>query len=183
MKNWHVIFCSPLSPQPEVSLRARIVKVLCLFVAFLHFNDPTRKFVNLPRKLPDSAFTASSVLNNQSTAAHSRRIAQTDGHTKTSWYAKVQEPHQWIQVDFGVAKLLDTIILSPSVENEYIKYSTIYCGLNYFSVRAIGRFRMHEAETATFRVGLRYCRTVRLIVHDWEIKIAVRWKILEAPGL
>ena len=146
-------------------------------------GEERKNVVNLLDGLQASAFTSSSFLNNQSTAYHSRMVKINGEFSRSCWYANVQAPHQWIQVDFGVAKMFTEILVTSSVLGEYIKYSTIYCGLDYFSVRAIGRFRLHSAKGTYIKVGLRYCRTVRLIVHDWKTKIALRWRIIQAPGV
>ena len=106
--------------------------------------------------------------------------------SESSWYASIQEPNEWIEVNFGNSTLFNKITIAPAFpldRAEYVKISTIFCGLVDFTVRAIGRFYLDEAAEGTFEVGVWYCHTVRLFANVWENALALRWDFHHIVGI
>ena len=137
--------------------------------------------------LPDSAFNASSELDDQRSASNSRLYEPGSNLllSESSWYASIQEPNEWIEVNFGNSTLFNKITIAPAFpldRAEYVKISTIFCGLVDFTVRAIGRFYLDEAAEGTFEVGVWYCHTVRLFANVWENALALRWDFHHIVG-
>ena len=130
--------------------------------------------------LPDSAFSASSELDDQRSASNSRLYEPGSSLllSESSWYANEDILNPWIEVNFGTSTLFNKITIAPAYpldRAEFVKISTIFCGLVDFSVRAIGRFYFDEAVVASFDVGVWYCQTVRLLAYTWENALALRW--------
>ena len=140
----------------------------------------------------DRQFAASSYRNDDSAPPYSRywRYSHSEDPEidPSSWYAAVQDPNQWIQVTFDVLKIFDEVEISPTQQSgagprEYVRASTLYCGLVDFSVRAVGTLHMESPTRTIFPVGMWYCRTVRLVIHTWQLAIGLRWEIREIIGL
>ena len=76
--------------------------------------------------------------------------------------------------------------IAPSYRSnpaEFIKTFSLYCGLVDFSAQAVGMFNVIEAERTKIKLGLWQCRTVRLTIHDWEVKIALRWELHQKTSI
>ena len=143
--------------------------------------------MNILPRLPNSAFNASSELNDQGSASNSRlhQAGTTAVLSESSWYAGIQDPNQWIEVNFGTSTLFNEFTIAPSFpldRAEYVRISTLYCGLVDFSVLAIGRFYLNEARATVSKVEMWLCRTVRLIAQAWENVIALRWEFHHIAG-
>ena len=84
------------------------------------------------RRIPDSQINASSEsTDGQSSKARLDRALST----KISWSAAVIDAYQWIQVDFGVSKMVSGIVLQGRDESDNHHWVTKY-QVNY-SVDAI----------------------------------------------
>ena len=143
--------------------------------------------INILPRLPDSAFVASSELNDQGSASKSRlhQAGTTAVLSESSWYAGIQDPNQWIEVNFGTSTLFNEFTIAPSFpldRAEYVRISTLYCGLVDFTSLAIGRVYLNEARATVSKVEMWLCRTVRLIAQAWENVIALRWEFHHIAG-
>ena len=152
-----------------------------LVIAFVLQNsviESSRRYL-LIENAKREAFRASS-----SKIAPYRSRLYYKGISPTYWSARRNEPNEWIQINFESPKLISMIIIAPSHDGKnYIKYFTVFCGLDDFVVRELSKFRLRRPEITSFNIGVRYCRTVRLVVHEWENAIDLRWSIVQASGM
>ena len=159
--------------------------LLCFFVfiqAFVLQNNAieSSKQYRLLEYVKNNAFTASS---SKTDPYNSRLYSTSGGVTTTHWAPKQDEENEWIQVEFGRPKLFNIIKIAGSNDGlKYIKHFTIFCGLDDFVIRELSNFRLRSPKIKSFNVGLRYCRTVRLVVHEWQTAIALRWSFIQASG-
>ena len=174
------------SPLPHQTSSVHSAFRFINFISILAYINRSFRMNMLPH-LPDSAFAASSELNDQGSASKSRlhQAGTTAVLSESSWYAGVQEPNQWIEVNFGSSTLFNEFTIAPSFpldRAEYVKILTLFCGLVDFSSLVMGRFYLNEARATVSKVEMWYCRTVRLIAHAWENVIALRWEFHHIAG-
>ena len=169
----------------QISDICRVCTNISFFSAAVKLQKRGEHVYDILQHTPNHAFSASSNLNAQTRPFLSRYNNPHGGVSQAAWYANVQAPNQWIQVNFGIAKFFNEVVMAPShVKDppEYVKTGTLHCGLDGFVVLPFGTVHMLQPKKYFFMFGLHYCRTVRLVVFDWKTNIAMRWEILQASG-
>jgi len=87
-------------------------------------------------RLPDVAFTASSIYNAHYAAYQGRLNAMRSGSKFGSWIARYNNRRQWFQIDLGNKAIVIKIGIQGRYDaNQWVKSYTIAYGMNGFHFR------------------------------------------------
>jgi len=87
-------------------------------------------------RLPDVAFTASSIYNAHYAAYQGRLNAMRSGSKFGSWIARYNNRRQWFQIDLGNKAIVIKIGIQGRYDaNQWVKTYTIAYGMNGFHFR------------------------------------------------
>ena len=82
---------------------------------------------------PNEQFKASSYLNANTRAFHSRAIGLFTGQeSKSAWYAEKNELNEWVQVDLKAPKFISEFLIGPPINTEdvYVTKFRLFCSLD-----------------------------------------------------
>ena len=98
------------------------------------------------KKIPYSAFSASSKWNSNHGPSRARLNTVRQGHKTGAWSAKRNDRRQWIQVDLGTRTTVTQILTQGRQDaNQWVKTYTVSYGNNgrkFVAYRAKGRVRV-----------------------------------------
>ena len=128
-------------------------------------------------RLPDVAFTASSIWNAHYAAFQGRLNAMRSGSRYGSWIARYNNRRQWFQIDLGNRAVIIKCVTQGRYDaNQWVKSYTVSYGMNGFHFQFYkegGRTRVCVA-----RWGWCICDfMIAVVCYDILIKILIRVNI------